>query len=711
LAQGVYATSELRPNAVALPAMVLTSLAAACLFFVACLQSCVASDAVATQKGSTTLTPVYKVVELMNEMIAKGTKEKEEEETRFTAFSQWCSGQKRVKSEELKKGESKMEKLDAEILKAEASIRKFSDRIAELEEDVGRWAKDQKAATAVRDKENVDYKATLQDYDETLEAVTKAIGVLKKQAFDRPQADLVQTLLQVGRHRLVPATTKSALTAFLQQTQPDVEEMPDERVFNQAPEGNAYEFQSDSVIDMLDKLKDDFADKRSKLMNDELEAEHAYEMIMQQLTDNTENAEHEIEHKTSLRSETQQKKADMEGDLAQTKIDYGEDKKYLDETVSLCQQKTDDFMSRQELRAGELETLKKALEIISSETVAGAAEKHKPTLIQLSRKGSTVLAQVVAGQHNPLQARISAFLAERARLSGSRLLAALSQRVAQDPFKKVKKMIKDLISTLTQEATEETEHKGWCDTELTTNKQTRDRKSADVNSLTAEIDELTASIAQLTQDLADLAQGMKELDEAMAKATEERAEAKEKNEQTVEEAKAAQNAVENAMAVIKDFYEKSAQATALAQQTPAEDAPETFDKPYKGMLPEGGNLVDFLEVILTDFARLESETASSEAAEQDKYEQFMFESRKDKALKETDTKHKEAKKTDNESALHSAEEELKTTQEQLDAAIAYYEKLKPTCVDAGISYEERVKRREEEMQTLQEALKILSDMA
>jgi len=64
-------------------------------------------------------------------------------------------------------------------------------------------------------------------------------------------------------------------------------------------------------------------------------------------------------------------------------------------------------------------------------------------------------------------------------------------------------------------------------------------------------------------------------------------------------------------------------------------------------------------------------------------------------------------KTDKESALHASEAELKTTQEQLDKANAYYEKLKPSCVDSGITYEERVKQREEEIQSLQEALKIL----
>jgi len=267
-------------------------------------------------------------------------------------------------------------------------------------------------------------------------------------------------------------------------------------------------------------------------------------------------------------------------------------------------------------------------------------------------------------------------------------------------------MIKDLIVKLMEEATSETEHKGFCDTELTTNKQTREKKTADVNELNSDIEDLTATIAELTQDIADLTAAVKELDAAMAKETEERNENKATNAQAVKDAKAAQVAVEQAMAVLKDFYAKAADATALVQQ-PAADAPETFDKAYTGLGAEGGNVVDFLEVILTDFARLESETSASEAEEADEYKKFMFESKKDKALKENEIRLKSGTKTDKESALSDANADLKTTQKQLDGALEYYEKLKPQCVDSGITYEERVKRREEEIVSLQEALKIL----
>jgi len=389
----------------------------------------------------------------------------------------------------------------------------------------------------------------------------------------------------------------------------------------------------------------------------------------------------------------------------------------LDDLVATCETKAQDFVSRQNLRSEEVEAVTKAIEIISGGAVSGAADKHLPKLVQVqglkaSLFGKTALAQLrsVGGQSSSdektSQTLAKAFLESRAGTLKSRVLAAIALHVADDPFGKVKKMIKDLIVRLMEEAAEETEHKGWCDTELGTNKIMREERTADVNELTAQIEDLTAEIAQLTQDIADLAAAVKDLDAAMAKATEERLASKAKNEQTVKEAQEAQTAVEDATAVLKDYYAKSAEATAFVQG-PADDAPATFDKPFKGQQAEGGGVIDFLEVILSDFARLESETIAAEASETDSYDTFMFESKKDKALKEGESKNKDGTKTDREGALHTADEERKSNQDQLDKANAYYDKLKPTCVDSGINYDDRKKGREAEIQSLTEALKIL----
>merc|ERR1712078_821768 len=194
---------------------------------------------------------------------------------------------------------------------------------------------------------------------------------------------------------------------------------------------------------------------------------------------------------------------------------------------------------------------------------------------------SSSLAQLRSDAQNPNQLRVAAYLKGQASRINSRVLSALAMRVADDPFKKVKKMIKDYVVKLMEEANEEAEHKGWCDTELSTNEQTRKEKTAAVETLHAEIDELEASIAKLTEEITELTKAVAQLDAAMAKATSLREAEKAKNAETIKDAQEAQKAVTQALGVLKDFYEKAGDATALTQQQPT--APEVFEKPYKGM--------------------------------------------------------------------------------------------------------------------------------
>merc|ERR1719273_1653763 len=225
-----------------------------------------------------------------------------------------------------------------------------------------------------------------------------------------------------------------------------------------------------------------------------------------------------------------------------------------------------------------------------------------------------------------------------------------------------------------EEANEEAEHKGWCDTELSTNEQTRKEKTEAVETLHAEIDELQASIAKLTEEIGELSKAIADLDAAMAEATEIRQKEKEENEVTIKDSAEAQTAVAQALVVLKEFYAKAGEATALLQkQQPT--PPPIFDSPYKGMQDENTGVIGMLEVIESDFARLEAETKAAEATAQKEYDTFMTESKIDKAAKETDVEHKTTKKQDEEQALVLKKADLEGTQKELDAALAYFDKL------------------------------------
>merc|ERR1719460_2785578 len=143
------------------------------------------------------------------------------------------------------------------------------------------------------------------------------------------------------------------------------------------------------------------------------------------------------------------------------------------------------------------------------------------------------LAQLRASTANPNQLRVAAFLKDEGARLNSKVLSTLSVRVAYDPFKSVKKMIKELVVKLMEEANEEAEHKGWCDTELSTNEQTRKEKTSGVETLTAEADELEATIGQLSSQIQELTEEIANLDKAIAEATDLRAKERAKNLETI----------------------------------------------------------------------------------------------------------------------------------------------------------------------------------
>jgi len=333
--------------------------------------------------------------------------------------------------------------------------------------------------------------------------------------------------------------------------------------------------------------------------------------------------------------------------------------------------------------------------------VAGAAEKHLPTLMQAK---ATALAQLRTSGQNSQQIRAAQFLQDAAKRLNSKVLLTVAEHVEDDPFKKVKRMIKELIVKLMEEASAEANHKAFCDTELATNAQTRKEKTEEVETLTAEIDDLQASIAQLAEEIKELTDAVAALDAAMAKATKLRHEEKAKNTETIADAVAAQKAVEGALAMLKEFYANAADATALVQAK----QPDIFDSPEKGQQGAATGVIGILEVILSDFARLEAETTAAEKQAQKEYDAFMTDSSADKAAKNADIDFKTDKMKEQQKTLKTKELDRSDTQEELDAAIAYFDKLKPDCVSPGLSYEERVAQRKAEIQSLKEALAILS---
>jgi len=627
---------------------------------------------------SSAVTPIQKVIQLLDGMIAKGKEEKHVEEVGFAKFQQWCDSVRAEKTKSIKEGAAQILQLRADIDKASTDATALAGEVAELEGAVAKAEKELSTATTLRKTEKADYDAQHEDFSESISALERAVQVLKSREADVPQA-----LTQLRAAPWLPAEAKSALASFLE-TGASAED-------GQAPpEANAYEFQSGGVVAVLEKLRHKFQDQLLDTEKAELNAKANFEALKQGLEDSIEYDTKAAGEKTARRAGRLEDAAKAKGDLEVTKKTKADDEKILADTNTECDAKAKEYEQNQVLRKEELVAIAKAHEILSSDEVSGNAQKYLPQLVQKA----TSLAQLSSkggGEENRRKA--AAYLQGKAKKLGSQYLALMATRVTEDPFGKVKKMIKDLIVKLMEQANAEADHNAFCSAELATNKQTRENKASKVESLDAAADKLTADIELLTEEIAKLGDDIAQILAEQQEATKLRSEEKAVNAQTVADAKDGQSAVESAIKVLREFYAKA--NAALLQE------------PYKGMQDSKGGVIGMLEVCLSDFARLETETSLAEEEAQVSYEKFMAESTQSKEVKEVEKEHKEGNKADAESSLRNTKKELTLTQDELDKALEYYSKLKADCLDTGLSYEERVKAREEEIQSLQEALRIL----
>jgi len=688
--------------------------------------------------------PLQKVTQMLTDMLATGKQAKLQEEVDFAEFQQWCESSRAATATSIKQASAQIVQLEADITKAKSDTEALSADIEALEASASQKEAEQAKASAMRRKESADYETTHQELSESIGAVERAIAVLRArspgypltlmQGGDWPQlpaqakamieASLPRSgqghlqdmggappsLLQVRESLLGPAQARFVIDAYLQLGGQAAAVAKSDAVLEgqgSAPPGNAYESQLGGVVKILEALRLKLQDQKVQLEKEEANAKSNYEMLVQKLHDGLKAERASAQAKTAAKSKRMQDVADGKGELEATQKGKAEDEKKLGDTLAECHRRSGEFEKNQVLRAEEVKAIEAAVGILQSGSVSGSMLIQRTgvgvSLVQLRTSATDVPGEAEAQQ------RAAAFLQDRARRVGGRYLSLVAAHLSADPFAKVKRMMQDLIVKLMEQANAEADQKAYCLAEMATNKQTRENKQVEVEELSAEVDKGSADSAQLSQEVQQLSDEVAELRKEQAEATDMRKAEESKHAQTIADAKEAQIAVQHATKVLKDFYAKAADDTSMLQSDAVlhREMAQAARAPYGGMQSESGGVVGFLEVIMSDFARVQTETSSTEDQAQQDYEDYMADSTQDIALKEAERGHKEDRKQRMDAKTQRLRKELELTQSELDAALSYYNKLKPDCVDKGLSYEDRKRMREEEVSSLQQALRIL----
>jgi hypothetical protein len=298
------------------------------------------------------------------------------------------------------------------------------------------------------------------------------------------------------------------------------------------------------------------------------------------------------------------------------------------------------------------------------------------------------------------------------RKEGQRLrstaLTTLAAHVSEDPFKKVKRLIQDLIERLLEEARSEATKKGFCDTELGKADKDRTFRFEEVNDLSADIAVLEAKRDFLTQEIKDLKERIDETKMAIEETIALRKEDKEVNMATIKTAREGLAATTEAIVILRRFYKQAAKAFFLQASPVDEDTSGPgFTGSYRGRQSGIRAVFALLETIASDFDRTMRKTQQVEDEEHRDFVDFI-------QVSEAEVAGNTRKKELNEEDLKTTQINLKvkmsglqTAMDLLDKALQEIETLKPTCIDTGMSYADRVQKREEEIAALKRALTIL----
>jgi len=507
---------------------------------------------------------------------------------------------------------------------------------------------------------------------------------------------LLQVLDAVINVAGVRTGDKQKLTALVQSSQQDADDDDDG---TGAPEPAAYKSQSGSIIDILSDMKEKSEGELQEARKGEANAAQNFAILKQSLEDQLAADTKDLNDAKSNKNNAAETKSIAEGDLNLAVEDLADGNKALETVGSDCMTSAANHEASQKSRSEELTAISAARKAIADTT--GGATEQQYSFAQIdsfshSHSHSDLVHLEVVNLVKNLAAKQHSTALNQL---GDRIKAVLKYGAStgEDPFGKIKGMIGDMINKLEQEAQSEAVEKAYCDEELAKTEAKKEELETDVERVSTKIDKKAAKSTKLKEEVAELQNELA----ALAKTTIEMDNSRRDENKAFVAAKADLDAgisgVQTALQVLREYYNSAA----FIQQP----SPPAGHSAAGGA---GGGIIGMIEVVESDFSKTLSKITLEEDAAASTYEERTHENGVSKTLKDQDVKYKtaESKSLDKQIAEHSSDKA--GLNDQLAAVLEYYKMLEGRCIAKPETYEERTKRREDEISGLKQALDVLN---
>jgi len=678
------------------------------------------------------VSPIQKVIQLLGDMQSKRIKEGEVEQGQFEQFSRWCERTAIEKQNTIADFKEQITSLTATLDTANSNLEELSATIEDLSNAISSNEEQLKESTALREKEHKDFLKEDGDLASTIDMLGRAHAVIKKHMSSPNAVTMLQGSMQkvlTGLRSIVDASfvnveDRKVLMALMQQSASEGQmesETEDDESLDLQPQAvtKASEAKSAPILDTIENMKEKAEASREELQKAEMKTQHSFELLRMSLIDETESLKKQMDDAKKKKNFNAEVKATSSGKLEVAKKDLATDEKYLADLQKECMEKADAFEASQAERAAELKVLMMAKKILvnagKGSLLQQDSDDSTPSFLQVSSKSrSKALSKLQ--QQNQIQA--ADYLIRQGDRLNSWVLSQVGSHIQSDPFEKVKGMIQQMIEKLIEEQAEEAEHKAWCDAEMLKTTKAKKSKLAKVDELDTRIEKGSALIDKLKEQIKMLAKELSEMDEADKQAMEMRQAENTEFLKKKEELDGALKAVTSAIKVLRDYYSGKSlvQTSNTASNTDSQDMSALMQEREQSheAQPAGSaaaSVIGLLEVAESDFTKALEEAQAAEDAAQAEYDTMVQDNKVSRAEKMTDQKNMKAEVQRLENMIAELKLDHKDASDELNAILEYLDKLKGSCETKAPSFEERQKRRKQEMDGLQNALAILEGKA
>jgi len=644
-------------------------------FLLACFVSC--STPVAE---SSEVSPVQKVIQLMDELKAKIVNDVARDEAELNEYAAFANENLREKGYAIKTAAANIQDVQARIEDSKATVLGSSDDIQESSTSISTKEKELAESTRQRKTQREDFefaeKGLLKSIGEAgraIDQVSAGMSFLQaKQAIPAGLQEALQAIISSAA--IVGGADGEKLRSFIQSSTSADTTLDESNDLSLKAALAQPKSHGDGIVEVVKGMKEKAEGELADLRKTEMEDGHEFTMLEDGLTNEITNLKGKHAAAASLKQSATEDLANAEGELGETQKTKADDERYQSTLTLDFRTKAEEWEERHKSAVGEMGAIAKAKQILQSGVTAFIQTSATRSL----EKGDNERLHMVTILRN-LGRRYHSFA-----------MVELATSAATDPFGKIRGLIEDMIAKLQAEAAEEASHKAFCDEEMSKSAASKQDKQAKVDKHAARMDEAAAEIAQLTQAVAGLQAEMAEIDKAQREATALRFEEKTENMQLMKDFSASAEAVVAAIGVLKEYYEG---ASLLQTSNSGADG--------------GGSIIGVLEAAESEFTQLHAETETAENTALHTYEELTQENKVAKVQKEADAKSKESNIKFLTVSLSQHTEDHAAVSQELAAVSAYIEKLRPECETKVDSYADRKAAREAEIEGLKEALTIL----